>query len=374
MSTSVKISQLIETPVIGPNDSLPIARGNLETFRTPARQFVSEGLNVGVGPGQLFALKSTATPTTLQFRTLSAVGENLAIATVGDTVVFEMSGQTPYKMTFFGEGNRTVWPLAPFNSVNAANYRVDIDGVLQEPFTDYSLSANQIIFTEAPYLSGKVVIVSSNVVRLNEAIVAPDSIETEMLRDEVVTPDKLSTGGPTWNSTGIIAVNTLSAQNNVLTSNLSATGNIFTPNRPMFSAQQVPYLSTNYISKIVPGNNTYIGSNEGWDTLNLLNVGNGFSITTGLFTAPVAGFYLLNFCQTIASTANHFGDIYFRRNNDGAILSENLVLRSTTTWVAGSLSIIIYMNIGDSIGPYIVAYSGAPAGVRGTQFNGFLVG
>jgi len=180
MSTSVKISQLVETPVIGPNDSVPIARGNLETFRTPARQFVSEGLNVGQGPGRLFALKSTVTPTTLQFRTLSAVGENLAIATVGNTVVFEMSGQTPYKMTFFGEGNRTVWPLAPFNSVNAANYRVDIDGVLQEPFTDYSLSANNIIFTEAPYLSGKVVIVSSNVVRLNEAIVAPGSVTVDL--------------------------------------------------------------------------------------------------------------------------------------------------------------------------------------------------
>jgi len=219
MSTSVKISQLIETPVIGPNDSLPIARGNLETFRTPARQFVSEGLNIGVGPGQLFALKSTVTPTTLQFRTLSAVGENLAIATVGDTVVFEMSGQTPYKRSFIGDGVTTIWPLAPFNSVNAANYRVDIDGVLQEPFANYSLSANQIIFASPPPLSGKIVIVSSNVVRLNEAIVAPDSIETEMLRDGAVTTSKLTNN----------SITEFKITDNAVTTNKLATGALKTP-------------------------------------------------------------------------------------------------------------------------------------------------
>jgi hypothetical protein len=191
MSTSVKISQLVETPVIGPNDSIPIARGNLETFRTPARQFVSEGLNIGVGPGRLFALKSTVTPTTLQFRTLSAVGENLAIETVGNTVVFSTSGQNPIKTTFVADGSATTWPLIGFNSNNAANYRVDFDGVLQEPFTDYNLSANHIVFTTAPLLSTKIVIVSSNIAPVNEAIIPPNSIETEMLKNEIITTNKI---------------------------------------------------------------------------------------------------------------------------------------------------------------------------------------
>jgi hypothetical protein len=181
-----------------------------------------------------------------------------------------------------------------------------------------------------------------------------------------------------------VRVNSLSADldnkfdktGGTITGSLTATGNIFTPNRPMFSAQQVPYsgTSTTYIGQIIPGNNTYVGSNNGWDTLNLVNVGSGFNRTTGLFTAPVAGYYQLNFNQTIASGSNHFGDVYFRRNNDGARLSENLVLRGTTGWNAGALSIIVYMNVGDSVGTYIEGYTGAPNGIRGTQFSGYLIG
>lgn len=154
----------------------------------------------------------------------------------------------------------------------------------------------------------------------------------------------------------------------------TVTGNILTPNRPMFSAQQIPYNTSGYVSKIIPGNNRYVGSNSGWDSLNLVNVGSGFNGTTGLFTAPVDGFYQLNFNQSISDASNHFGDVYFRRDNDSARLSENLVLRCTTGWAAGSLTILVYMNVSDRVGPYIEAYTGAPAGVRGTQFSGYLIG
>jgi len=197
---SIKISQLIETINVGVNDSIPIARGSLETYRTPARQFITTASNIGLGPGQFFSVKTDTTPTTLQFRTLSATGENLAIATVGNTVVISSSAQNPIKTSFISNGATTIWPLIGFNSNNAANYRVDFDGVLQEPFIDYNLSANNIVFTVAPPLSTKVVIVSNNMVRVNEAQPAPNTITTTMMTDNSITTDKLANtvGANAW--------------------------------------------------------------------------------------------------------------------------------------------------------------------------------
>lgn len=191
---SIKISQLIETVNVGINDSIPIARGSQETYRTPARQFVTTASNIGIGPGQFFSLKTGTTPTALQFRTLSATGENLAIATIGDTVVISSSAQNPVKTSFISNGITTIWPLIGFNSNNAANYRVDFDGVLQEPFIDYNLSGNNIAFTIAPPLSTKVVIVSNNMVRVNEAQPAPNTITNAMMTVNSIGTAQLSAG------------------------------------------------------------------------------------------------------------------------------------------------------------------------------------
>jgi hypothetical protein len=221
---SIKISQLLETSSVGNNDFFPVARGGEETFRIPARQFVTNAINIGLGPGQLFSLKTSTTPTTLRFRTLSATGENLSISTVGETVVFNTSGQNPIKTTFVAGTSTTSWPLIGFNSINAANYRVDFDGVLQEPFTDYNISSGNIIFTAAPPLSTKVVIVSNNMVRVNEAQPAPNtitnammtvnSIDTPQLSANAVTTDKIANGAVTTNKIANEAVSTsqLSAQ------------------------------------------------------------------------------------------------------------------------------------------------------------------
>jgi hypothetical protein len=200
--SSIKISQLTETPAVGLNDSLPIARGTQETFRTPARQFVTQGSNIGAGSGQLFASKVSETLTTLTFRTLSAIGENLTITTVGNTVVLDVSGQNPLKTTFVADGSSIAWPLIGFNSNNAANYRVDFDGVLQEPFADYILSGNQIVFTAPPLSSTKIVVVSNNFVKVNEAQPAPNT----------VSPEMLTTGKPIWDTSGNLTVtNTITA-------------------------------------------------------------------------------------------------------------------------------------------------------------------
>jgi len=189
---SVKISELLEALNVGINDYIPIARLGQETFKTPASQFITQGANIGSGPGQFFISKTPTTPTTLQFRTLSASGENLTITTVGNTVVVSSSAQNPIKTTFTGNGSLTSWPLVGFNSVNAANYRVDFDGVLQEPFVDYTISSGSIRFITPPPASTKVVVVSNNMVTLAEAVPAPNTITNPMLTNNCVALANLS--------------------------------------------------------------------------------------------------------------------------------------------------------------------------------------
>jgi len=335
MSTSVKISQLIETPVIGPNDSLPIARGTLETFRTPARQFVSEGLNVGQGPGQLFALKSTVTPTTLQFRTLSAVGENLAIATVGDTVVFSTSGQNPIKTTFVADGSATTWPLIGFNSNNAANYRVDFDGVLQEPFTDYNLSANHIVFTTAPLLSTKIVIVSNNSVRVNEAQPAPNTI----------SPNMLTTGAPLWDNTGTTTVSALSTINNIVTQNIKLNNIIVNSSDSPILRQTGSTIATYHYTYSDQFINSIIQNYQIYHEETITTVGDnslfrleadvfGYQITTAGYRGNI-GFEVVTPINTIriygtdGSSGNSWQGFYYQGNVHRTIFWQSNVLKNT---------------------------------------------
>ena len=186
--SSIKISQLTNSSAVGINDSIPIARGNQETYKTPASQFVTDGENLGAGSGSFFATKTSTTPTRLQFRSLSAAGENLAITTAGNTVVISMSGQTPVKAKLTGNGITANWALPGFNSTNSANYRVDIDGVLQEPGADgdYVITGGNIVFTTPPPSAGKIVVVTSNIVRLNEAVISSNYITFDMFATSTV--------------------------------------------------------------------------------------------------------------------------------------------------------------------------------------------
>lgn len=185
MSVSVKISQLTEGGNIQSQDQIPVARGG-ETYKIPASQIVIGGQNVGAGQGQLFFNKSTGAGSTLQFRTLSGT-EGITVGTQGQTLVISSSGQNPVKTKFFGDGNTTIYPVAGTVSVNSNNYRIDIDGVLQEPGSDYSINGSNIVFTEAPPLSSKVVIVSNNLIRAYDIIPSDGSVTSSKLATSVIT-------------------------------------------------------------------------------------------------------------------------------------------------------------------------------------------
>jgi microcystin-dependent protein len=194
----IKISQLDSVPggTVASIDQLPVARGD-STFRISAGQFVVDGVNIGVGPGQFFSDKTAGAGTTLLFRTLSAE-EGLNIRTSGNTMVISASGQNPTKTAFIGTGSRTTWTINDAKSINANNYRVTIDGVVQEPLADYTINGTNIVFGEAPPLSGNVVVVSNNLVRAFDVIPSDGSVTTNKLALSAVTTATINNGAITF--------------------------------------------------------------------------------------------------------------------------------------------------------------------------------
>ena len=95
--------------------------------------------------------------------------------------------------------------------VNAQQLDINLGGVIQAPGTDYTISGSNITFTGPAPTSG----LTFSGKLLGTAL----SLNT--VPDGVVTPPKLSTGGPSWNSggdlnvTGILTASTLNVTGNV---------------------------------------------------------------------------------------------------------------------------------------------------------------
>lgn len=194
MAVSVKISQLLDGGNILSQDQIPIARGN-ETLKIPANQIVTNGQNIGPGTGQILANKVTSVgaiaASSLQFRTLSGE-EGLDVTTRGDSIIISARGQNPVKTKITGNGTTRTFQVNNATSTNVNNYRVDIDGVLQEPGVDYGIDSSNIIFTTAPPLSSKVVILTNNLVRAYDIIPNDNTVTSQKIVDGAVTPSKLS--------------------------------------------------------------------------------------------------------------------------------------------------------------------------------------
>jgi hypothetical protein len=60
-----------------------------------------------------------------------------------------------------GDGIETTFAVNGAVSTNSANYRVDLDGVLQEPGTNYNIVGTNIVFTIAPPVGTKIVIITT---------------------------------------------------------------------------------------------------------------------------------------------------------------------------------------------------------------------
>ena len=233
MSNGIKISQLAPGGSITQQDFLPVARGSDETYKIAAKQFVVNAITQGSGIPIVIG-KEDGAGQTLLFRSLSGV-DGISIVNVGNTTVVSGSGQNPIKTVFTGTGSQVNFPFTLTNtsSRNVNNYRVDIDGVLQEPgqTADYFLSGSNLTFTSAPPLSSKIVVVSNNLLPLAESVPPDNSVSTAKLSAGAVTTDKIALSAVTTSTlanrsvtTDKIALSAVTADRISLVTSLSTNG------------------------------------------------------------------------------------------------------------------------------------------------------
>lgn len=189
MAISVKISQLLDGGSLNSSDYFPVSRGSIETYKIAATKIVTAGANIGIGTGQIFKSGVDGAGRTLTFRSLSGA-DGLSVANVDDTLVISASGQNPVKTSRTGNGITTSFSLetGAFNSINPNNYRVDIDGILQEPGFTYNIVGSNIVFTAPPPNNGKITVVSNNLVRAYDIIPSDGSVTANKLAPDALVP------------------------------------------------------------------------------------------------------------------------------------------------------------------------------------------
>jgi hypothetical protein len=197
----IRISQLENGSSIDSTDYFPVARsgggGSGTTYKLAASQLVTQATNIGSG-AQLYAGSSTANSTTLNFRTLSGTDESLTISTIGNTLVINTSAQSPLKYKYSGDGTTKNFAIGGNLSKNINNYRVDIDGVLQEPGSDYSLAGSNITFSDAPPSASKVVIVTNNLIKVVDAIPSSNTLTYDMFTGSALAQIGTLVGASSW--------------------------------------------------------------------------------------------------------------------------------------------------------------------------------
>jgi hypothetical protein len=96
---------------------------------------------------------------------------------------------------------------------NAQQLRVVLGGIVQEPSVDYTVSGSNIIFTTPP--SGGL---DCSIVSLGPAV------PVNAIEDGTVTPAKLSTGGPSWNTDGDVVITGTGTTTLLVNGNARVTG------------------------------------------------------------------------------------------------------------------------------------------------------
>jgi hypothetical protein len=204
---------------------------------------------------------------------------------------------TPAVDFFNGNGSTVAFTLSrPVASV--AQVQAVISNVPQKPGDAFTVSGNTITFTSAPPsgTSNIYVYYTSPITQ----VIAPGqgTVGTAQIQNGAVIPADLSTGAPTWNSSGNIA----GANATIGTTNLTLRAAANTYVGGALALQDAAGTSKTYITPV--GDNLYIGNNSSTDCA----VINQYGVGVGP-TVPQSG---LGICfpatQSASSNANTLDD------------------------------------------------------------------
>lgn len=125
----------------------------------------------------------------------------------------------PSKTVITGNGSQTVFNLTgqiPTINSNPNNLIVSLDGAIQEPNDDYTINNTTLTFTTPPDSGARIVVIARNSPYTYAANVPGDATVTgDKIVAGSVTPAKLSTGAPFWNTSSNVALGHTSPATNL---------------------------------------------------------------------------------------------------------------------------------------------------------------
>ena len=207
-NTSLGINPTLFT-VVGDGNISSVSLSNLDTIPiNPSNYIVSingisqtPNVDYYIDSNNLVFTSVLSTGQTANIIALNNVGTYSLIPSDGSVTPNKLSfGFNPTTSTYYGDDVTTSFVLPSTGiSINPSNYRVDLDSALQEPSIDYNIIGSNIVFTTAPLLGTKIVVVANNLIGSTDVIPSDGS----------VTPNKLSAGHPTWLSNGNLGIGTI---------------------------------------------------------------------------------------------------------------------------------------------------------------------
>lgn len=141
---------------------------------------------------------------------------------------------------------------------------------------------------------------------------------------------------------------------------VDSSGRITTPSQPVFKA---------FRSASTSGSGIIIFNNE------IFDVGNNYNNSNGLFTAPVAGYYIFFFLSIGSGVSNTFRDVWGSVN--GTTTPSSFGARPTNQTTdyssSGSATNIVYLNANDTFGLFASGTLYSDVNIW-LQFGGYLLG
>lgn len=144
-------------------------------------------------------------------------------------------------------------------------------------------------------------------------------------------------------------------------------GNVLTPNRPMFSVFSDLYAGGSgqaYSTTEV----FYQTSNTPLGISTIMNIGSNFNATNGRFTAPVAGYYY--FSGEFSRTSGNATLELFKNGSTAEIRS----LSYGADWQTASVSGSVYLNASDYVNIRFGGTNNTTTNGYRINFSGFLIG
>ena len=284
------ISQLLQDTNlnIATTDLLPIERTVASvpgTYSLPGRAFVTSLSSIGTGNSLVGSKGYSSTGNQLGIKSLSAalpivLNDNGRTLTVGFSGEFTNFGITPLNCPISTpNGTKTSWslPSVPLPT-DPLNYRVDINGVLQKPGTDYSInystSPYNIQFTTPPSTGEGVTVIAF----------APTTTSPLTGYAPILDPNSIFANISDYSLQGS-SLNV--PDNSVVCNPTGVTG----------------------LTALPVSTNQFVGNTGSGLAAVTLSAGGGLTLNTSVAnTAAIDGSYLLTLIQTLSSNMNQIGN------------------------------------------------------------------